>query len=388
MTIGRIAAPRNIRRLTLGNLSDEELQSLVHHGEDVLVECKLDLPKPPRFGAAVASLANTLGGWLLLGVNDDGEVKGWSKDERLDLQSHLGAVLRREIDPIPPFVAGMREVDGKPIGVVRVFESADAPHIVRGTGAIYVRTSKGKEPVDDHRALLELARRGEDATERTQARMRKLPAVGYLLQTPDSEYPSDDAGVRFVARAAPLTVTPALSEWPLSRRAAEWCLARVDSLVPQVAPYRRTGPHLEPYGRAIAARVSQEHGFDAEDACVVVADSGGVIGAQLRRGPIRGSGPTLLIQAILEDEIQPLATLLADGLAEAEAHGRAIVDLWVLLPPLSNIGPGDRGPRRLHVSRELTVPADAHEVREVALAWHRELQREVGIVKYEDESVS
>jgi hypothetical protein len=35
------------------------------------------------------------------------------------------------------------------------------------------------------------------------------------------------------------------------------------------------------------------------------------------------------------------------------------------------------------VSRELTVPVDNAETDALALSWHRELQRAIGIVKYE-----
>jgi hypothetical protein len=42
-------------------------------------------------------------------------------------------------------------------------------------------------------------------------------------------------------------------------------------------------------------------------------------------------------------------------------------------------------PRELYVARELTVPADEDGVDGLALSWHRELQRAMGIVKYEDD---
>jgi predicted HTH transcriptional regulator len=176
----------DIRRLSLADLDQASLDGLVRHGEDLLVERKQAIPKPPALGAAVASFANTLGGWVLLGVRGDGTVHGWEQPDRLDLQSHLGGLLRAEVDPLPPFVADTREVDGKPIAVVRVFPSVDSPHIVRGTGAVYVRSSKGKEPVDDHRTLLELARRGEEAEARARERLHELPVIGRVLRAPDS----------------------------------------------------------------------------------------------------------------------------------------------------------------------------------------------------------
>jgi predicted HTH transcriptional regulator len=138
--------------MTLADLDDDGLRALIGHGEDDLVERKRQPPAAPKFGATVASFANTLGGWVLLGVDDDGRVRGWQVEPpKTDLQSHLANVLRHEVDPLPPFVVDYREYDGKRIAVMRVFESSDVPHIERGTGAIYVRTSAGKVPVESHR---------------------------------------------------------------------------------------------------------------------------------------------------------------------------------------------------------------------------------------------
>jgi hypothetical protein len=284
----------------------------------------------------------------------------------------------------------MREVDGKPIAVLRVFPSVDSPHIVRGTGAVYVRSSKGKEPVDDHRTLLELARRGEEAERLARLRLFELPVIRRVLGPPDAGVANDTLeAIRFIARAAPLTVTPALAEWPLTRPAADWCSRFAESLLPPVGisaghAYPREGPNLEPCGRAIAARLAQDGGSGTRDLVVVVADSGGVVGVELRRGAPPGQTPTLLLQSMLETEIRPLVMTLASLLYEAEAFGRAIVDLWILLPPNPRVQSQLRQPgREIHVSGELTIPADSSEAAALAVSWHRELQREVGIVKFE-----
>lgn len=116
--------PEGIRRLTLSGLDENALRQLIDHGEDLFVERKRQLPKPPRFGASVGAFANTLGGFLLLGVDDDKNVVGWRQPERTDVQSHLAQVLEQQLDPLAPFVAELREMEGKEIVVVRVFESS------------------------------------------------------------------------------------------------------------------------------------------------------------------------------------------------------------------------------------------------------------------------
>jgi predicted HTH transcriptional regulator len=73
--------PSSARCLTLADLDDAALERLVRHGEDLPVEPKQTLPAPPQFGAAIASFANTLNGWLLIGARDDRTVVGRGKPD-------------------------------------------------------------------------------------------------------------------------------------------------------------------------------------------------------------------------------------------------------------------------------------------------------------------
>lgn len=123
--------PASLRRLALADATEETIRRLIDHGDDLLVERKQDLPESPKFGATVASFANTLGGWLLLGVGDDGSIVGYPKDTPLDVQSHLGHLLRNEVDPVPPLGMAVRQIDGVAVSIVRVFESDDTPVLVR-----------------------------------------------------------------------------------------------------------------------------------------------------------------------------------------------------------------------------------------------------------------
>lgn len=385
----------SVRRIALADVDEDVLRQLVAAGEGLHVEFKREPPAPPRFGAAAASFANMLGGFILLGIDDAGEPVGWEKPAKLDLQSHIGDLLRQQVDPLPPYVADMRELDGKPVAVVRVFESADTPHIVRGSGAIVYRTSKGKEPVpaDDHETVLSMARRGEQAYRAAQRRAGLTPAVDEVFDLPgDLKLWRERQGVEIVALASPLTVTPALSEWPLTRAAAETCSALADDLLPPVGidsgfQYERDGPELFPFGRAISVRVLQAGPGGSVDRAQVFADSGGVVAAGLTRGPLRsGDPPPVMLETVLGTELLPLVSALAHLLRAAEAYGRAALDLWVLLSEEAKLhGEHRKTERDLHVSRELTIPADEDEVREVALQWHRELQRTAGIAQFERE---
>lgn len=382
--------PTSLRTLTLTEVTEGVLSGLIEHGESLYVERKRQPPTPPAFGAAVASFANMLGGFLLLGVDDDKSIPGWKPPGRADVQAHLADLLRREVDPLPPFVAGMREIDGTPVGVVRVFESVDTPHVVRGTGAIYLRSQGSKEPVaaDDHLLVRELARRGRQAEIEALRRLDETPGVARLLSTPSSGPPRDYEGAEVIARAAPLTVSPALRDWPLTRFAAELAQELAGRLAPprllEGFSYGRQGPELLSFGRAVTAQVRQELPAEAATESFVMLDSAGVAAAALRRHPPRNSPPSLLINAMLDDELLPLARALIEILEAVEAIGRAAVDVWVLLTnDIPTTGSGQIIDGTVHVSREITIPADPGEVRALAESWHREIQREFGIVKFE-----
>jgi hypothetical protein len=208
-----------IRRLAVADLDEPARGRLAAHGEDLFVERKQAIPND-GIGRTVAAFANSLGGWLLLGVADDGTPVGFSPPGRADPQAYVGQLLAAEVDPLPPYLAAVRQIKGMPILVVRVFESADTPHLLRTTGALVIRAPKGTETVTDQRLLLELARRGEEALLRAMSTRLGSDLITRELATPD--HPPDiavaDTGVAVVVRAALPTLAPQFSDWASDAR--------------------------------------------------------------------------------------------------------------------------------------------------------------------------
>lgn len=382
----------SLRRLALGDLDDEMLRGLIGHGEDLFVERKRELPDSPKFGAAVSSFANTLGGWLLLGVDDDGTLHGYPTSDRLDLQTSLAERLRKETDPLPPFVAGAHELEGKQIVVLRVFESADSPHIVKGDGCVYVRTTKGKEPVDDHRTLLELARRGDEAGRHARERLNNLPLATQAVGAPvnlaywlKGHRARDQDVYSVLALAAPLTVTPQFADWPISRRAADWLRSATERMLPDTAAaFHAPETRVEPEARGVVVTRLIQHPrtrFDRDEA-VLVADSGGVVAGRLRRG--KSGREVLALEALRMEDFEPLVAALADALKEAEAYGRSVWHVFVLLPDDVSVMDQRRAPESVtHIGGELTVPADDEEVATLARRLMREYARGAGFAAWE-----
>ena len=107
----------------------EELNRVVQLGEGLTLEFKTRVPRPERIAKEVIAFANTMGGRVLLGVDDDGSIKGVrdSDEEEYALKEALNAhcvpPVRYAIERIP--VSKKRNVL-----LVRVFESREKPHVL------------------------------------------------------------------------------------------------------------------------------------------------------------------------------------------------------------------------------------------------------------------
>jgi hypothetical protein len=373
--------------MTLADLTVDGLTALVRHGEDDLVERKRQPPSGTKFGATVASFANTLGGWILLGVNDDGTVRGWEVEPaKTDLQSHLANLLRAQVDPLPPFVAAYHQLEGQPIGVIRVFESSDVPHVERGTGAIYVRTSAGKVPVDSHAGVLALAQRGREAERAASERLVSSWIIQSELSPPDVDplriaRESDPQSFTVLVRAAPLTVSPALVEWPISGAGAHVCYELVEGLLAGA----NDAPWVQPRARGVAVRKKASLDVGREEiAITAIADSLGVVAVHIQRT----ARTYKELHRLRSEMMRPAIDAACHLLESAEAVGRTAIDMWFssrkdVIRPV----PVEESPRAMdfHVSSEIAIPAVDEERAALGRRWEREIARELGETRWENE---
>ena len=57
-----------------------ELLEIISQGETSKVEFKGDIDSPDKLNAEMVAFANSLGGLLIIGVDDNADVKGLNKD--------------------------------------------------------------------------------------------------------------------------------------------------------------------------------------------------------------------------------------------------------------------------------------------------------------------
>jgi hypothetical protein len=385
----------SIRRLTLADFADDRVQdrldALIGAGETLFVERKVGEPKD-GLGATVASFANTLGGWILLGVSNDGEVIGFEPPGRVDLQDWVRDVVRPQVDPLPPLAAASVHRDGKQVGIVRIAESLDTPHLVKTTGAVYVREPGGKRPITNHRELLEMARRGQDAERHARERLVNLPMLrdamardwGRLSGDNPAELPSDPL-VDLVVLASPLTVPPHFADRCLSRGFVADGGLPLTALFPPTTPDRSTFGRPEPFARGVAF-IAEQTGARAR--AVLAVDAGGVVGVRLTyRRPARGAVP---LEALGHEYLAPLARIAAETLRRLDALGRSSVRFELDYGEALTIDAGQGQIAELRqlpvppfAGGELPIPADAEDIDTLVGRWLREIARLAGLPQWE-----
>jgi hypothetical protein len=373
---------REIQRLAAAEIDEALYKDLAAHGEDLLVERKAQIPEPEKLGAEVASMANMLGGWLLLGVHDKTRrLENLKLKAGTDIQSHIGNLLRKAVDPVPPFLAGTLEVDTLTVGFIRCF-AASVPVLVRGSGAVYTRDAGGKIPISDHRTLLDLARSGREAEDEASKRPSENRLTLRALGLPGGKHPIFTNHLRTVIRAAPLTVTPQLSEWPVSighdacKKAAELLAEGID------APQGFT-TLLQPYGRAVSAQAAPlEPPPHPIYQAVAVADCAGIFGVAASR-PVPN---VVQIDDLRQKYIQPAIDAVAILLTEAEAYGDAVLDLH-LIHDRNEVSLKTFGyplGSEVHCgSAVFGTPSDENDRLELAARWEREIGRTAGLSLWE-----
>ncbi|MFD2783946.1 RNA-binding domain-containing protein [Hymenobacter rubripertinctus] len=118
-----------------------DLLELIRQGEGERLEFKQRTTRPTRMARTLSSLANTHGGRVLVGVEDNGRITG-VRDVEEELYQ-LREAARHYIDPPLEFTYQEMEAgEGRVVLVVTVPESAHKPHraqIADGDWRAYVR---------------------------------------------------------------------------------------------------------------------------------------------------------------------------------------------------------------------------------------------------------
>jgi ATP-dependent DNA helicase RecG len=134
-----------------------ELMRLVRGGEDTYLELKVKLSNPERIAQGIVALANTGGGTIVFGVNDQMRVEGIDHPE--EVQDELVRICREEIiPPLIPFIDRIAFDNGRRIVALDV-QGKRRPYRTRD-GRFFIRVGENKRETspEELSALLDDAR--------------------------------------------------------------------------------------------------------------------------------------------------------------------------------------------------------------------------------------
>lgn len=129
-----------------------ELLDIIALGETSTVQFKRTMDSPDRIATELCAFANSAGGTLLFGVDDDGTVAGLDAAEVREISSRVANLAAERIrEPVFP-TSEVVKVDEKSVLVVHVSESSSKPHF-DSSGAIWVKTMGDKRRVTSREEL-------------------------------------------------------------------------------------------------------------------------------------------------------------------------------------------------------------------------------------------
>lgn len=159
----------NINNKEWDELKLSDIQTLLKQDDDetFFFEYKKDDVSNKKIIEEISAFANTYGGYILLGINDDKTISGckeWT-EQRIHVTIH------DSITPIPNFdVKKFKTEKDEIIFVIRI-EEGNMPPYITNNGKIYERVSSGSFPIKDANKLTQLYNKKEDKLKRIEEKI-------------------------------------------------------------------------------------------------------------------------------------------------------------------------------------------------------------------------
>lgn len=144
--------------LELSKIRFSHLEQLKAVDEGYKVEYKraFDKPVKNKIPAIITSFANSEGGWLIIGIEDNSHDVTCIPKMRSDYSQTISQLLKEKTSPIPSFDSRfLRNPKNKDEGVllVEVYEGKFSPYVANGT--VYIRNGSSKEPIKSERMTID-----------------------------------------------------------------------------------------------------------------------------------------------------------------------------------------------------------------------------------------
>lgn len=178
----------NINGKQWDKIKKEDVEALLENDDDetFFFEYKNDDIDTKKFIKEVSAFANTYGGYIIIGVEDNKKISGCIKWN----EQKIHITLHDCITPIPNFdVKKLKMNEDKIIYIIKIEEGSNPPYITN-MGKIYERVSSGSFPIKESSKLIQLYYKREDQNRKIKNKIEideisngsNLPAnlCGYL----------------------------------------------------------------------------------------------------------------------------------------------------------------------------------------------------------------
>ena len=140
------------------------LLEVVSQGEGLCIEFKRLVHSPARIARSICAFANTSGGHILIGVDDDRRIVGISSEK--EMLEVIEEALRFHIQPMPTLDVHVEEYKRRMVLILSIPESPDRPHVhieescCRDTGKrtverrVFIREGSHNRAASDDRVAL------------------------------------------------------------------------------------------------------------------------------------------------------------------------------------------------------------------------------------------
>lgn len=191
-----------------------ELLRLARGGEDTFLELKVKLSNPERIAQEIVALANTGGGTIVFGVNDNLRVEG--VDDAEEVRDELVRICRDDVVPsLVPYIdlisfdSGRRIVSLDVEGKRRPYQTTDGRYYIRlGADKREATREELSELLDEARPLRyeNVALRGASAADIDEAHLwsfvREFEGDAFEANSVTKDYPTGDVLKRELLLAA------------------------------------------------------------------------------------------------------------------------------------------------------------------------------------------
>lgn len=150
---------KNNKQVEFNNIEYEDLNILKEITEGFCIEYKSEyVPSVinKKIPQSITSFSNDRGGWLFVGVSNDGQLLDIEKPKG-DIYESICQSISSKVFPFPKFVARFIDNPNKPnygIIVCQIFRGTDKPYVYDGT--IYVRAGNINDPQPASRPSIDL----------------------------------------------------------------------------------------------------------------------------------------------------------------------------------------------------------------------------------------